>query len=122
MTTDGCFRRELNRPSAVRVGLRQLLQRVQTAMREQTGYCWEKAAECAARADEAADKETRELFIRFRNWWINAANRYQSTDAGAAGKRVNSRLSFSPELGTSAWHKRPSEELTSTRAERLGAA
>jgi hypothetical protein len=91
-------------------------------MREQTGYCWEKAAECAARADEAADKETRELFIRFRNWWINAANCYQSAGAGAAGKRVDPRLSFAPELGTSAWHKRPSEGLTSTLAERLGAA
>jgi hypothetical protein len=91
-------------------------------MREQTGYCWEKAAECAARADEAADKETRELFIRFRNWWINAANRYQSAGAGATTKRANAHLSFAPELGTSAWHKRPSEGLTTTLAERLGGA
>src|SRR6266540_7516568 len=81
-----------------------------------------KAAECATRAEEATDKETRELFIRFRNWWIDAANRYQSAGAGAAGKRINPPPSFAPELGTGAWHKRPSEGLTSTLAERLGAA
>jgi hypothetical protein len=95
---------------------------MQTAMREQIGYCWEKAEECAARAEEATDKDTRELFIRFRNWWIDAANRYQSADAGAAGRRADPRLSRAPALGTSAWHKRPSEGLTSTLAERFGAA
>jgi hypothetical protein len=94
---------------------------MQTAMPEQIGYCWEKAAECAARAEEATDKETRELFTRFRNRWINAANRYQSAGAGAAAKRLDPRLSRAPELGTTAWHKRPSEGLTTTLAERLGA-
>jgi hypothetical protein len=90
-------------------------------MREQIGYCWHKAAECAARAEEATDKETRELFIQFRNSWINAANRYQSAGEVAAAKRVDQRLSRAPELGTTAWHKRPSEGLTTTLAERLGA-
>jgi hypothetical protein len=88
-------------------------------MPEQIGYCWEKAAECAARAEEATDKDTRELFIRFRNWWIEAANRYQS--AGAPGRRADPRLSRAPALGTTAWHKRPSEGLTTTPRERLGA-
>jgi hypothetical protein len=89
-------------------------------MREQSGYCWEKAAECAARAEEATDKETRELFIRFRDWWISAANRYQPAGADAAGKRVAARPAR--EFGTTAWDKRPSEGLTSTLAERLGGA
>src|SRR5260370_14433057 len=39
--------------------------RAGTVMREKIGYCRQKAAECAARAQEAADKDTRELFIRF---------------------------------------------------------
>jgi hypothetical protein len=90
-------------------------------MREQLGYCWEKAAECAARAEEATDKDTRELFIRFRNWWINAANRYQSAGAGAAGRRADPRLFRAPALGTTAWHKRPSEGLTTILGERRGA-
>jgi hypothetical protein len=88
-------------------------------MREQVGYCWEKVAECAARAEEATDKDTRELFIRFRNWWIEAANRYQS--AGAPGRRADPRLSRAPQLGTTTWHKRPSEGLTTILPERLGA-
>jgi hypothetical protein len=88
-------------------------------MPEQIGYCWEKAAECAARAEEATDKDTRELFIRFRNWWIEAANRYQST--GAPGRRADPRLSGAPQLGTTTWHKRPSEGLTTILGERLGA-
>jgi hypothetical protein len=93
---------------------------MQTAMREQDGYCWEKAAECAARAEEATDKDTRELFIRFRNWWINAANRYQPASAGAAGKRVAPRPAR--EFGTTEWHNRPSGGLTTTLGERLGGA
>lgn len=90
-------------------------------MREQVGYCWEKAAECAARAEEATDKETRELFIRFRNRWINAANRYQSAGAGAAGGRADPRLSRASDLGTTTWHKRPSQGLRTILGERRGA-
>ena len=90
-------------------------------MREQVGYCWEKAAECAARAEEATDKETRELFLRFHNWWINAANRYQSDGAGAAGRSADPRLSRAPDLGTTTWHKRPSQGLRTILGERLGA-
>jgi hypothetical protein len=54
-------------------------------MREKIGYCRQKAAECAARAQEAADKDTRELFIRFRNSWLSAANRYDSSCATGPG-------------------------------------
>jgi hypothetical protein len=92
-------------------------------MREQIGYCWQKAAEYAARAQEAPDKETRELFIRFRNSWLSAAQRYQSSCAPVAGTSAQLRpSSLTPEPGTSAWHTRPSDGLTSLPAERLDAA
>jgi hypothetical protein len=60
--------------------------KAEAGMREEIGYCRQKAAECAARAEEAADEETRELFIRFRNSWIKAANRYESLGPTARGK------------------------------------
>jgi hypothetical protein len=93
-------------------------------MREQIGYCWQKAAEYAARAQEASDKETRELFIRFRNAWLSAAQRYQaSSSAPVAGTSAQPRpSSLTPEPGTSAWHTRSTDGLTSVPAERLGAA
>jgi hypothetical protein len=92
-------------------------------MRKEIGYCWQKAAEYAARAEEAPDKQMRELFIRFRNSWINAAKRYQSSRGPAAGKSQASwPSSLAPELGTNAWDKRPTDGLTSVPAERLGAA
>src|SRR5260370_21441325 len=91
-------------------------------MREQIGYCWHKAAEYAARAEEASDKETRELFIRFRNWWTSAAESHDSSRPADAAKAAPSWASSrTPELGTGAWHTRPSDGLTSTSAERLGA-
>jgi hypothetical protein len=69
--------------------------------REEIGYCRQKAAECAARAEEAADEETRELFIGFRNSWIKAANRYESLGPTARGKTAALRFSSHPiELGT----------------------
>ena len=52
-------------------------------MQEKIGYCRQKAAECAARAQEAADKDTRELFLKFRNSWLNAAKRYESSSTPA---------------------------------------
>src|SRR5260370_38761184 len=91
-------------------------------MREQIGYCWHKAAEYAARAEEASDKETRELFIRFRNWWTSAAESHDSSRPADAAKAAPSWASSrTPELGTGAWHTRPSDGLTSTSAERLPA-
>jgi hypothetical protein len=92
-------------------------------MSEQIGYCWQKAAEYAARAEEAPDKEMREVFIRFRNWWRSAAERYQPSRGPAAAKGAEPRPSpRPPELGTSEWYRRPTEGLTSAPAERLGAA
>jgi hypothetical protein len=91
-------------------------------MREQIGYCWQKAAEYAARAAEAPDKDTRELFIRFRNSWLSAAERYEPSRAPAVGNRPAWRSSRPPELGTNEWYRRPTEGLTSVPAERLGSA
>jgi hypothetical protein len=91
--------------------------------REEFGYCRQKAAECAARAEEAADEETRALFIRFRNSWINAANRYESLRPTARGKTAALRFSSLPiELGTTEWPSRPTDALTDMPAERLGTA
>jgi hypothetical protein len=92
-------------------------------MPEQIGYCWQKAAEYAARADEAPDKETRQLFIRFRNSWLSAAERYQPSRAPAVPKRAEPwPSSRTHELGTSEWYRRPTGGLTSAPAERLGTA
>lgn len=91
-------------------------------MREQIGYCWQKVAEYAARAAEAPDKETRELFIRFQNSWLSAAKRYEPSRAPAAGKRPTWPSSSTPELGTNEWYRRPTDGLTTAPAERLGGA
>ena len=95
---------------------------METVMREKIGYCWQKAAECAARAEEAADEDTHELFIRFRDFWISAANRYEFLGAVAPGKTAERRPpSLRPELGTPVWRSRPKDAPTNTTAERLGA-
>ena len=93
-------------------------------MREQIGYCWHKAAEYAARAEEAPDKETRELFIRFRNSWLSAAKRYEPSRGPAASKATEApwRSSHTPELGTQEWYRRPTGGLTAAPAERRGGA
>jgi len=93
-----------------------------SGMREQLGYCWQKAEEYAARAAEAPDKDTRDLFIRFRNSWLSAAKRYEPSRAPAAGNRPVRPSSPARELGTNEWHRRPTDGLTSAPAERLGAA
>ena len=91
-------------------------------MREQIGYCWQKAEEYAARAAEAPDKDTRDLFIRFRNSWLSAAKRYEPSRTPAAGNRPVWPSSSTSELGTNEWYRRPTDGLTSVPAERLGAA
>lgn len=99
-------------------------------MREQIGYCWQKAEEYAARAAQAPDKDTRELFIRFRNSWLTAAKRYAAPRASGASERPPSHTSERPpwlssptgELGTHEWDRRSTDGLTSAPAERLGGA
>jgi hypothetical protein len=92
-------------------------------MREKIGYCRQKAAECAARAQEATDKDTRKLFLRFRDSWLNAAKRYESATAVTPEENLERRPpSFAPELSARDWHERPSDARTDTTAERLGAA
>ena len=97
--------------------------KAETIMREKVGYCRERAAECAARAQEAADKDTRELFLRFRNSWLNAAKRYESSTSVTPDESPQRRpSSFAPELSTRDWHERPNDARTDTTAERLGGA
>src|SRR5215471_5976976 len=70
--------------------------KAETVMQEKIGYCRQKAAECAARAQEAADRDTRELFLRFRNSWLNAAKRYESSGAAAPDESPERRPSCLP--------------------------
>ena len=92
-------------------------------MQEKIGYCRQKAAECAARAEEATDKDTRALFLRFRDSWLSAAKRYESSAAAAPDKSPQQRpSSFAPEPSNPDWRSRPNDARTDTTAERLGAA
>ena len=92
-------------------------------MQEKIGYCRQKAAECAGRAQGAADKDTRELFLRFRNSWLNAAKRYESSASATPDESPERRpTSFAPELSARDWRERPDDARTDTTAERLGAA
>jgi hypothetical protein len=92
-------------------------------MQEKIGYCRQKAAECAARAEEATDKETRALFLKFRNSWISAADRYEALGAAGPGKTAELRPSaFTREPSTSVWGRHPNDARTDTTVERLGAS
>ena len=90
-------------------------------MWQKIGYCRQKAAECAARAEQAADKDTRELFIRFRNSWLSAAKRYESASAAAAEESAERHPSFAPMPSARDWRESPNDARTDTTAERLGA-
>jgi hypothetical protein len=90
-------------------------------MWQKIGYCRQKAAECAARAQEAADKDTRALFLKFRDSWLSAAHRYESLPASAPGETADRQPSFGPEPGAREWRWRPSDARMDTTAERLGA-
>jgi hypothetical protein len=93
-----------------------------TVMWQKIGYCRQKAAECAARAQEATDKETRELFLRFRDSWLSAARRYESSTAAAAGETTECPpSSFAPAPSARDWRESPNDARTDTTAERLGA-
>jgi hypothetical protein len=89
-------------------------------MREKIGYCRQKAAECAARAQEAADKDTRALFLRFRDSWLGAARRYESASAAAAEESAERHPSFAPTPRARDWRESPNDARTDTTAERLG--
>jgi hypothetical protein len=94
-----------------------------TVMWQKIGYFRQKAAECAARAQEAADKDTRALFLRFRDSWLSAANRYESSPAPAPDQTPQWRPSpLTPEPSTHDWRWSPNDARTDTTAERLGAA
>jgi len=93
-----------------------------TVMWQKIGYCRQKASECAARAQEATDKETRELFLRFRDSWLSAARRYESSAAAAAGETTERPPSSSaPAPSARDWRESPNDARTDTTAERLGA-
>src|SRR5215831_7723425 len=93
-----------------------------TVMWQKIGYCRQKAAECAARAQEATDKETRALFLRFRDSWLSAARRYESPAAAAAGETTERPPpSFAPAPSVRDWRESPNDARTDTTAERLGA-
>ena len=93
-----------------------------TVMWQKIGYCRQKAAECAARVQEATDKETRELFLRFRDSWLSAARRYESSAAAAAGETTECPpSSFAPAPSARDWRESPNDARTDTTAERLGA-
>jgi hypothetical protein len=61
------------------------------AMRRAVGstveYAWKKAAECAARAEETADKDVRVFFLKLRDSWISVANRHELLEAMAGPLR-----------------------------------
>ena len=44
-------------------------------MRDEVERAWCKARDCAAWAEDSADPNIREFFIRLRDSWISAANR-----------------------------------------------
>jgi hypothetical protein len=88
-------------------------------MWQKIGYCRQKAAECAARAQEATDKETRALFLRFRDSWLGAARRYESSSA--AGETAERQPSSAPAPSARDWRESPNDARTDTTAERLGA-
>src|SRR5262249_20155537 len=93
-----------------------------TVMWQKIGYCRQKAAECGARAQEATDKETRELFLRFRDSWLSAARRYESSATAAAGETTERPPpSFAPAPSVRDWRESPNDARTDTTAERLGA-
>src|SRR5262245_34708 len=83
-------------------------------MRKEIGYCWQKAAEYAARAEEAPDKQRVSFSSDFETRGSNAAKRDQSSRGPAADKsQAPWPSSLAPELGTNAWDKRPTDGLTS---------
>src|SRR6516164_6803710 len=60
-------------------------------MRNEIEHAWQKAADCAARAQDASDPNIREFFIRLRDSWIGAANRAEFIADGSVSRRHRAR-------------------------------
>src|SRR5262249_40946314 len=76
-------------------------------MRNEIEHAWQKAADCAARAQGASDPNIREFFIRLRDSWIGAANRAefiadmdQYLDASSAAVRESLTLDSHPKTNS----------------------
>ena len=67
-------------------------------MRDEVERAWRKAADCAAWAEDAADPNIREFFIRLRDSWIGAANRaeliFEMDQYLDAAERNSARVSY----------------------------
>jgi hypothetical protein len=49
-------------------------------MRSKSEHAWRMAAQCAKLAQDAAEKDEREFYVRMRDSWITVANRYEFLD------------------------------------------
>src|SRR5262249_59115556 len=72
------------------------------------------------RAQEATDKDTRALFLKFRDSWLSAAKRYESASAAAAEESAERHPSFASTPRARDWRESPNDARTDTTAERLG--
>lgn len=50
-------------------------------MRSRIDDAWQRANDCAQRAQDASTPEARDLLLRLRDTWIDVANRLQFIDA-----------------------------------------
>ena len=55
-------------------------------MPNDSGYCRRQAAECAARAEQASDREIQEFFVRMRRVWMAVADRFDVVDSSDGRK------------------------------------
>ena len=58
-------------------------------MPNDSGYCRRQAAECAARAEQASDREIQEFFVRMRRVWIAVADRFDVVDSPDSRKAAS---------------------------------
>jgi hypothetical protein len=63
------------------VGRDEFRHHPEAAMPNDSGYCRRQAAQCAARAEEASDREIQEFFVRMRRVWIAVADRFDVVDS-----------------------------------------
>jgi hypothetical protein len=65
-------------------------------MPNDSGYCRRQAAECAARAEQASDKEIQEFFVRMRGVWNAVADRYDVVNSPDRQKATQQRETTRP--------------------------